>query len=568
MKKLVHQALLPALVCFMLLVPMLSSLDKYHSDERFYTDAVIRMVKSGTYLTPTYPNGQPRFKKPILSYWLIASAYKALGISPFASRLPFLLAGVALVVVTWIIARLLFPCTALAPPLAAWVIVSNIQVLELSVRSTPDIVACLFVSISIAGFASILFSERPSKISFMAAWVGAGLACATKGLIGLLPPLYAAIFAATNCPAKTRRAQLRSLLDFRAIALGTFLATGWYLAVIAVHGKIVLVDFLGDQVASKGTINAGLVIGNLLSYASGIVSHFLPWTALLLFSFIVLRKSVMRTLQEHRRQVWFVAGWLALFVVIFSWSNMNRTRFLIYTYPLIAVLIGGVLANIIHEARPMAFLRGITTTTLWIGMVTGGVFTLAGSMGQVRLVAGGCILLLSTGGLLLYRGKLRRSATTPALAEAALLSTSLIMLYSAIYTFLVPVLQPSPAYAFSKIIEGQPTQVTAVEARGVSAKVVSQVRMLLKGDLPISTVDDSQTSPSTNPLPLIITEGRYLSAIDRKNYTLIPAGIGYSKWTSSRILGRLRATAPDFTLQPDKQVYYVAVPEHGSALSL
>ena len=78
------------LICFVLVwAPHTYRYVKHHPDERHYTDAAVAMVQSGDYLTPRTADGGLRLKKPILTYWLVATSYRVLGISPLTSRLPF-----------------------------------------------------------------------------------------------------------------------------------------------------------------------------------------------------------------------------------------------------------------------------------------------------------------------------------------------------------------------------------------------------------------------------------------------------------------------------------------------
>ena len=55
----------------------------------------------------------------------------------------------------------------------------------ISIRSTPDVLLSLFVLLSLWGFARILFEGNRSWSSYALAWVGAGLAVQTKGLLGI-----------------------------------------------------------------------------------------------------------------------------------------------------------------------------------------------------------------------------------------------------------------------------------------------------------------------------------------------------------------------------------------------
>ena len=74
------------------------------SDEAFYAQAAREMVEGGDWLTPHY-NGQYRFEKPVLYYWLAAVGYLVTGVGELAARLPSALAGLVLVLTTFACAR-------------------------------------------------------------------------------------------------------------------------------------------------------------------------------------------------------------------------------------------------------------------------------------------------------------------------------------------------------------------------------------------------------------------------------------------------------------------------------
>ena len=52
-------------------------------DEKYYTDAVLQMMDKGDIFTPYKADGTPRFKKPIITYWVLIASYKMLGVSNF-----------------------------------------------------------------------------------------------------------------------------------------------------------------------------------------------------------------------------------------------------------------------------------------------------------------------------------------------------------------------------------------------------------------------------------------------------------------------------------------------------
>ncbi len=69
------------------------------SDEAFYAEAAREMVAGGDWITPHY-NGQYRFEKPVLYYWLAALGYLGVGVSELAARVPSAVAGLVLVLTT------------------------------------------------------------------------------------------------------------------------------------------------------------------------------------------------------------------------------------------------------------------------------------------------------------------------------------------------------------------------------------------------------------------------------------------------------------------------------------
>ena len=209
---------------FLLHLPGLPKLSHWRGDERFYTDAAVQMALSGDYLTPKYPDGALRFKKPILPYWAVLAGIKLFGFNYLASRLAFLIAGALSV---WLCFEL---CLALTqqPPLAliaTAVMASNLTLHNTSIRSTPDALLCLFSLISLLGFVRILFGEA-RRVVYGFAYLGSALAVATKGLSGLLPASFALLFALLS---KTRRKNAANLLHPVFVPLAVLIGVAWYL---------------------------------------------------------------------------------------------------------------------------------------------------------------------------------------------------------------------------------------------------------------------------------------------------------------------------------------------------
>ena len=206
--------------------------DKYHGDERFYTDAAIRMCQSGDYWTPYWDNGNIRLLKPIMTYWTIAGSFQLFGISIFASRLPGLLAGAGLLALTFLTGRIVFKSSQIAL-LGMLITASNLEMMRLATRATPDALLCLFVTLSMYGFARIWFQQDRGLWGPLLAFCGMGLAVQTKGLLGLAPLLANALFFVIARPGP---AGLRALWRPIPLVIGLALAVFWYAIMVHRHG--------------------------------------------------------------------------------------------------------------------------------------------------------------------------------------------------------------------------------------------------------------------------------------------------------------------------------------------
>ncbi len=57
----------------------------WDANEAFYVETPREMIERGDYIAPTF-NYQPRFNKPVLSYWIVAGFYKLFGVSVAVQR--------------------------------------------------------------------------------------------------------------------------------------------------------------------------------------------------------------------------------------------------------------------------------------------------------------------------------------------------------------------------------------------------------------------------------------------------------------------------------------------------
>jgi len=122
----------------------LGSLPLVDVDEPVYGQVGKEMAHSGPagWLTPHY-GGQPWFDKPPLFYWLTALSMRLFGVSEFAARFPSALLAVALVAVTYALARRTYPQTPRAALWAGFALATSVQFFLLARAAVTDMTLAL-----------------------------------------------------------------------------------------------------------------------------------------------------------------------------------------------------------------------------------------------------------------------------------------------------------------------------------------------------------------------------------------------------------------------------------------
>lgn len=156
------------------------------SDEAFYAEAGREMIRSGDWLTPHY-NFESRLQKPILFYWLVASAFLTAGVGEAAARVWAALSGVGLVLLAYAVGRRWYDeSTGL---LAGAITATSFGYVALAHLSLPDLPLALFVSAAIYCALIALKTSTGGRPWAAAAGAAMALACLTKGPVGVLLPL-------------------------------------------------------------------------------------------------------------------------------------------------------------------------------------------------------------------------------------------------------------------------------------------------------------------------------------------------------------------------------------------
>jgi 4-amino-4-deoxy-L-arabinose transferase-like glycosyltransferase len=530
---------------FVLNVARLPDLVHYFTDEQYYTNSAIRMAQGGSWLVPVYPDGEPRLEKPLLTYWVLALSFKALGITVLASRLPFLLAGAALVCATAHLALVLFGSRK-AAILAPIVLVSSSYFDRLSLRSTPDILLCLFVTISWIGLARILLRDDTSWQARAAFWCGTAAAIATKGGLGLLFLAFAAcVLILHHGPARTRRNLIH--VPSMSVALG--------LVFVACAQPILLAESDGIGTIYRDQIGARLasswldVPARLWEYAVSTVKYFPLGFGLLVTAALADRSSLAGAWRTHRASLLLVLAWFALLLVVFSAANWYRGRYLAPAYPPLACALAVLITRTAANERTSRIFARLSRAVLMVLAVA----TLLFGAALLRIEAGAGAALLAAGLAILigWCAVHRSSGLKPVFA----LGAALFLVTAVIGGFVTPALERVPVEAIAARLMQLQQPAAIVHSNGT---MTSQLRLVSGGKLDVSIIPAGASVEECASIPVWIVPESSRARFASSGRRFEPCAVERWKPRPLELLRLVVSSDPRAKLEQRAETFYLA----------
>jgi 4-amino-4-deoxy-L-arabinose transferase-like glycosyltransferase len=308
----------------------------FDRDEPRYAACTREMRVRSDWIYPTF-NGEPRYHKPVLIYWLMRAGYALGGDNPFGARLVSAAAGAATCLVVLRLGRRMLGDRAgfLA---ALMLTTAPIMVVE-SKLATTDATLTLFL---VAGQACLWeLSRRESLGAAAGFWVAMALAVLTKGPVG--PALIASAGVASwwwGGPTVIWRR-----LNWRwGLVLFLLVAGPWYAAIgIQSHG-----DFyrfaLGRQIAARVTTQ--------MEQHGGFPGYYLVTSMVIFYPWVTLLPAANSSAWSRRRsdpRSGFLLGWVFGPMILLECVRTKLVHYYLPAYPACALLAAWLLEGIIRE---------------------------------------------------------------------------------------------------------------------------------------------------------------------------------------------------------------------------
>ncbi|MCH7413321.1 glycosyltransferase family 39 protein [Belliella sp. R4-6] len=340
------------MLAFALLVgPFALSFHMHYPDEMYYSDAAVRMVQTGDIHTTYLGSEELRFKKPILTYWFVLAGFELFGVTPFASRFFFLIAGALTVGLVYYGAKLMFDDQKITK-LSALIMASHPVLILSSTRSIPDVLLGMFMAMSAIGFIGFLRfgNDAPKRFSWFL-FLGLAFAFEVKGLPAAALGSLGLMFLVLN-PWKKVRVQKAFYLP--AVLVSLFVAFYWFVAMYWIHGAEYLDSFVEDQVGMRVASRYLLVLKNLFLAILLMIVLFVPW---FLFGLRGFKENFKKLFHEEKAFTGFVVLWVIGIILMSALVTKFYERYLLPVVPLTTIWVAWLLVKngLLEKIKTMKF---------------------------------------------------------------------------------------------------------------------------------------------------------------------------------------------------------------------
>lgn len=348
-------------------------------DEAVFTQATVEMRHSGALSMPTY-NGEPRYHKPPLIYWVQDAMMGVFGEeSLYAARLPSALGALGTILILGFgVARLtgsrrwgLTSAMVMALNLS-FVVVGRAATADGLLNLTSVALALWVVHVCFPGASVLereghgvvdanLLSARIKKVAARTTYhrwqwvitgVLAGLGFLAKGPVAWVPA--AIIVLVLLIMRKDRSEVWKKLAPVKAGLLTLGMLLPWVGLLLVQHGvgffyEFFIVNNFGRYSGAMGNTQSS----SHLYYVMVLLFGFFPWVFLLPKAVKMVLKGGIRRVRRAingndagKALPLLALAWAVVYIVFFSFSQTKLAHYIVPAYPALAILVGGLLAQV------------------------------------------------------------------------------------------------------------------------------------------------------------------------------------------------------------------------------
>jgi len=326
-------------------------------DEGRYAEIGREMAASNNWLVP-HLNGFEHFQKPPLLYWATGASIKVFGANEWAARIPSALAAIGTIVLTLLIARMLWG-DARTESFAALILSTTVGFFALARLLTPDMTLTFWITAAATCFVA---SRHNGRIWAWLFFVAMGFGFMTKGPMAFVVPLSAV--AGWHWARRRENSPEKKLPWVRGICLALGIGLSWFIAVTLIYPETAGY-FLRYELLERFGSHAHGRAKPFWFFVPVLVVGLMPWT----FFLPRLLRAAVRTCRAPRQTPvqLFLLGWVLPPLCVLSLSGSKLATYVLPLFPAIALGLARILARDRVTAVPVpriafasaAFLLGV-----------------------------------------------------------------------------------------------------------------------------------------------------------------------------------------------------------------
>ncbi len=351
------------LICTLAFIWNLGNTGLVDETEPLFAEAARQMNLTGDWITP-YFNGETRFDKPPLVYWLMVLGYQLFGVNEWAVRFPSALAAVGLTVACFLTLRS-FGFVPFSTSnsrkklrqlwLSAWVgsaiTALNLETLVWARQGVSDMLlsGCMGTALLCFFWGYVqgeIDTHRRKKfdfipnIGYLGFYILIGLAVLTKGPVGIvLPGLILTTFLIYI--GKFWQVLREMKIIFGGIIFVS-ITLPWYILVILKNGQTYLDSFFGYHNFERFTSVVNGHSAPWYFYFPVVLIGFMPWSIYLPLAIARLRfwnRSIWCQQPRSNQLGLFALFWLGNIFIFFSISVTKLPSYVLPLMPAAALLV-------------------------------------------------------------------------------------------------------------------------------------------------------------------------------------------------------------------------------------
>ncbi len=303
----------------------------WDANEAYYVETPREMIESGDWINPSF-NYEPRFNKPVLSYWIVGGLYRVFGVSVAVERAAIAAAAMVMLIAVWFIARAA-SAQPLAPLLATLGLAVGPRFFMFSRRIFVDMAVTAMMTLTLLFF--ILAERYPARrrLFLVLMYLSVGLGVLTKGPVAAVIPVL--VFVAYLAVHRELR-RVRDMMIPAGSLIALAVAAPWYIALYMQHGWTHITAFFVGENFDRFTATIGVQARGPDFYIPVLFSDALPWSLCLpavVMTWWADRRREGKTASVRIRTLLLL--WIVIIVVFFS---LSQTKQDLYIFPIAAAV--------------------------------------------------------------------------------------------------------------------------------------------------------------------------------------------------------------------------------------